>query len=291
MSRRLKKRHWLLLVLVIIAPFAVFLFGKWLEAGRNGGQKFAEPFRIAGNLYYVGANDVTSFLITGPEGHVLIDGGYPGTAKLILASIAKLGFNIRDVKVLLNSEQHFDHAGGLAELQQASGAKLYASEASADVIANGGDDETLMLPMRVFTLTGIARYRAPRVDRRLKDGDPVRVGPIELTANLTPGHTHGCTSWSFPVIEGDRKLLAVHACSLKAMGGMSYPGYEADFDRTFRKLRSLPADVWMTAHAREFGRYRKFLLRGKGQNPFIDPQGYRAHIDSNEAAFKRGVRH
>jgi metallo-beta-lactamase class B len=103
----------LLFLVIIIAPVIVVLFGKWREAGRNGGQKFAEPFEIAGNLYYIGANDVTSFLITSPQGHVLIDGGYPGTAKLIMASITKLGFNIKDVRILLNSEPHFDHAAVL----------------------------------------------------------------------------------------------------------------------------------------------------------------------------------
>src|SRR5215212_11289084 len=134
-----RRRRWLLLLLALITPVAVYGFLEWREGGINGGQKYAEPFRIAGNFYYVGANDVAAFLITGPNGHILIDGGYPGTPPLIMASIARLGFDIRDVKVLLNSEPHFDHAGGLAELQRASGAELWASEASAGVISSGGD--------------------------------------------------------------------------------------------------------------------------------------------------------
>ena len=112
----------------------------WKAKGDLKGQEPAEPFRIAGNFYYVGANDVAAFLITGPEGHVVLDGGYPTTAPMIMASIAKLGFDIKDVKVLLNSEPHPDHAGGLAVLQQASGAELWASDASADALASGGDD-------------------------------------------------------------------------------------------------------------------------------------------------------
>ena len=127
-------------MLLLFVALAIVPFRNWREASRRGGQVFAEPFRIAGNFYYVGANDVSSFLITGPGGHILIDGGYPGTPPLIMQSIAKLGFNIRDVKALLNSEPHYDHAGGLAELQKASGAQLWASDASADVIASGGDD-------------------------------------------------------------------------------------------------------------------------------------------------------
>ena len=132
---RFTKRRWLLILFGLFAVLAVFLFGKWLNevrpATKRGGQQLTEPFRIAGNFYYVGANDIAAFLITGPEGHVLLDGGYPSTALMIMASIAKLGFDIKDVKVLLNSEPHPDHAGGLAVLQHASGAKLWASEASA----------------------------------------------------------------------------------------------------------------------------------------------------------------
>src|SRR3954468_3646305 len=109
--RLIPRRLWLRILLVVLVILAVVLFSAWQTATNNGGQKYAEPFRIAGNLYYVGANDVTSFLITGPEGHVLIDGGYPGTAPMIIASITKLGFRITDVKVLLNSHAHFDHAG------------------------------------------------------------------------------------------------------------------------------------------------------------------------------------
>ena len=122
-------------VLVVLIGLAVvaapFLFRIWKTTVDRGGQGPAEPFRIAGNFYYVGANDVSAFLITGPEGHVVLDGGYPGNAPMIIASIAKLGFDIKDVKVLLNSTPRRDHAGGLAALQQASGAELWASDASA----------------------------------------------------------------------------------------------------------------------------------------------------------------
>jgi len=271
---------------------AVFLGIKWREGTDNGGQKPAEPFRIAGNLYYVGANDIAAFLITGPEGHVLIDGGYPGTPPLIMASIAKLGFDIKDVKVLLNSEHHFDHAGGLAALQEASGAELWASEASAAAMAAGGYDADIPLPMRAIAWA--IRYPAPRVDHVFKDGDTIRVGTTALTAHVTGGHTRGCTSYAFPVRDGDRVLQVVSACSLVVLQGAGYPGYRTDFERTFRVLRSLPADIWVTSHARLFGRYRKFVARADVANPadpFIDPEGYRAYIDSGEARFRRGVVH
>jgi metallo-beta-lactamase class B len=280
-----------------VALGVVVLFGKWMDGTRRGGQKFAEPFRIVGNFYYVGANDVTSFLITGPEGHVLIDGGYPGTPPLIMASIARLGFDIRDVKVLLNSEPHYDHAGGLAELQKASGAELWASEASADAIASGGDDATgTFLPVRVLVWIGILRYPAARVDHRFTDGQTIALGPIKLTAHITGGHTSGCTSWSFPVRDGDRTLNVVSACSLTLLPGMSlvepqkYPGIRAGFEHSFSVLRTLPEDIWVTSHAKEFGRYRKFLERSKSKDSadaFIDRTGYLAYIDSGEVRFRR----
>jgi metallo-beta-lactamase class B len=290
--RRLTRRPWLIVLLGLAAALVVFLFGKWREAGNQGGQKYAEPFRIAGNLYYVGANDVAAFLITGPQGHVLIDGGYPGTPPMIMASIAQLGFDIKDVKVLLNSEPHSDHAGGLAELQKASGAQLWASEASANSIAAGGDDPDILLPLRVLFWTRILGYPAARVDHRFEDGDTVRVGPLALTAHITAGHTRGCTSWSFPVRDGDRVLNVVSACSLIVLGAVRYPEQGADLERSFRVLRSLPADIWVSSHARLWGRYRKFVARDTARNPadpFIDPQGYRAYVDSAEARFRRGV--
>jgi metallo-beta-lactamase class B len=302
MPLQARKRRWLVALLGVVAAFALLVFGlvssgaygNWREASRRGGQQYAEPFRIAGNLYYVGANDTAAFLLTGPEGHVLIDGGYPGTAPMIAASIAELGFNIRDVKVLLNSEAHYDHAGGLAELQQASGGELWASDASANVIAAGGDDPDLFLPMRALFWTGFSRYPAPHVDHRFKDGDTIRVGPVALTAHITGGHTRGCTSWSFRVQDGERALDVVSACSLVVMQGLRYEGYASDFERTFRVLRSLPADIWVTSHARLFGRYRKFVARGTAKNPadpFIDPEGYRAYIDNGEAQFRSGIVH
>jgi metallo-beta-lactamase class B len=293
-SRRSGRPRWLLVLLGLAAALLVFLFGRWKENADRGGQKYAEPFRIAGNFYYVGANDVASFLITGPQGHVLIDGGYPGTAPMIMASIAELGLDIRDVKVLLNSEPHFDHAGGLAALQRASGAELWASAVSARAIESGGDDPDIFLPLRVLNWARITRYPAARVDHVFEDGDTVRVGPIALTAHITGGHTRGCTSWSFPVRDGERTLNVVSACSLVVLQGSRYAEQRADLERTFRVLRSLPADIWVTSHARLWGRYRKFVASRTASDPvapFVDPDGYRAYIDSGEARFRRGVVH
>jgi metallo-beta-lactamase class B len=292
-----------MLVLGLPAVGAVFVLRAW--AANGSGQQPVEPFRIAGNFYYVGANDVTSFLIAGPEGHVLIDGGYSDTPPLILASIAKLGFDIRDVKLLLNSEPHMDHAGGLSALQQASEGELWASQASANVIASGGDDPSsavfgggekpaavlVGLALHALSWIGAGSYSPARVDHRFTDGDTIRIGPIAITAHITGGHTRGCTSWSFKVRDRDRDLDVVSACSLKVVLGARYPEQGADLERSFRVLRSLPVDIWVTSHARLWGRYRKFVASRTAKNPtdsFVDPEGYRAYIDTAETEFRSG---
>jgi metallo-beta-lactamase class B len=292
---RTRKGRLVVLGVLSALVLGLVLVGRWLNATKVGGQQPAEPFRIAGNFYYVGANDIAAFLITGPEGHVLLDAGYPSTAPMIMASIAKLGFDIRDVKVLLNSEPHADHAGGLGVIQQASGAALWASEASADVIATGGDDPDMLLPVRALVWLGvIGRYPPARVDHRFKDGDTIRLGPVALTAHITAGHTRGCTSWSFLVRDGDRVLHVVSVCDPGVLALSRYPEQTADRERSLRVLRSLPVDIWVTNHARAWGRYRKFVASATVKNPvdpFIDPEGYRAYIDRAEAELRSGRMH
>ena len=288
------KRYRLVVLLGLVSALALVLVGRWLNATKRGGQGPAEPFRIAGNLYYVGATDAAAFLITGPEGHIVLDGGYPSTAPMIIASIAKLGFSIKDVKVLLNSEPHPDHGGGLGVLQQASGAELWASEASAYTLASGGDDPDGVLPLRALVWIGVLGYPKMRVDHRFKDGDTVRLGPLALTAHITGGHTRGCTSWSFSVRDQERILNVVSACDLGVPGLRRYAEQAADLERSFRILRSLPVDIWVTCHARWWGRYRKFVASSTAKNPtdpFIDPDGYRAYIDSAERDFRNGRVH
>lgn len=288
------KRYKLVFLLGLGSVLALVLIGRWLNATKRGGQGPAEPFRIAGNLYYVGATDAAAFLITGPEGHLVLDGGYPTTAPMIIASIAKLGFSIKDVKVLLNSEPHPDHGGGLGVLQQASGAELWASEASAYTLASGGDDQDAVLPLRALVWIGVLGYTRMRVDHRFKDGDTIRLGPLALTAHITVGHTRGCTSWSFSVRDGERILNVVSACDLGILGLTRYSEQAADLERSFRVLRSLPVDIWVTCHARWWGRYRKFVASSTAKNPtdpFIDPDGYRAYIDTAERDFRSGRVH
>ena len=295
MSIDFTKPRQLAVLVAVLGVVGLIFLGRWANATKIGGQGPAEPFRIAGNFYYVGATDAAAFLITGPEGHVVLDAGYPTTARLVKASIARLGFDIRDVKVLLNSEPHPDHAGGLAVLQQASGAQLWASDASANSLASGGDDPDAILPLRTLVWLGVAgSYPPPRVDHRFEDGDTIRVGPVALTAHITGGHTRGCTSWSFQVRDGDRLLNVVSACDLGVLATLQYPEQAADRERSIRVLRGLPADIWVTCHARWWGRYRKFVASTTAKNavdPFIDPEGYRAYLDAAEAELREGRTH
>ncbi len=290
--RQFTRAEVLVVILAVgIAP-AVFMGRAWKANVDRGGQQPAEPFRIAGNFYYVGANDLAAYLITGPEGHIVLDGGKASTAPMIMASIAKLGFDIKDVKALLNSAPRPDHAGGLAALQQASHAELWASEVSADVIAAGGDDPDMALPLRA--LVRLLGFPPARVDHRFKDGDTIRIGPIALTAHVTGGAARGCTSWSFQVRDRDRELHVVSVCPLDVTIGMRYPGQAADRERSLRRLRSLRADIWVTNRARPWGRYRKFLASAEADDPvapFIDPAGYRAYLDAAEAELRAGVVH
>lgn len=279
-----------------LAIIIVVLGSLWRSAiARNRG-KPDEPFRIAGNLYYVGNAGVTSFLLTGPQGHVLIDGGYPESAPAVIASIGKLGFDIHDVKVLLNTHAHSDHAGGLRALQEASGAQLWISEGDAAAIAAGRNSADRALgPLRYLAMLGFGKFPVPRIDHQFKDGDTVRVGPIELTAHVTAGHTRGCTSWSFPVHDGDRELLAVDICSLTLFPFVSlvepesYPGIRADFERSFQTLRSLPADIFLASHADMFEMHRKHLEQARATDPvapFLDHAGYLSYVDRSERRFR-----
>jgi len=240
-----------------------------------------EPFRIAGNLYYVGANDIASYLVATPEGHILLDGGFVETVPLIRESVKKLGFKIEDVKILLNTHAHYDHAGGLAELKKLTGAKLHASEADAPALARGGKDDPLFGDQYLFP--------SVKADRLVKDGDTVTLGGSTLTARLTPGHTAGCTTWTMKV-DG---LNAVVVCSTSVLPMMklgaepSYPGIAEDYARTFRTLRALPCDLFLAAHASFYNMKDKVgLLKKEGANPFIDPDGYRSYLDRNEKIFR-----
>jgi metallo-beta-lactamase class B len=277
----------------LLLGLAGLAFTQWRAAIKRNRSIPDEPFRIAGNLYYVGHTGVTAFLLAGPEGHILIDGGYPEHGPLIIESIAKLGFDVRDVRILLNSHAHSDHAGGLRDLQEASGAELWVSRGDSAVLADGGRGDKALGPARFAWYLGALRFRAPRIDRTFADGDTVRLGPLRAVAHVTPGHTRGCTSWAIPLSEGDVDLLAVNVCSLTlfpfvSLDSGAYPEIRADFETSFERLRSLSADIFLASHASWFGLHGKNRRRretGDSIAPFIDPDGYRTFIARAEQIY------
>lgn len=236
-------------------------------------QPFA-PFRVIGNIHYVGAG-VSSFLITTPDGAILLDGGLPETAPLISESIAELGFRVSDIELLLNSHAHFDHAGGLAALKKASHAQLVASAGDAPLLRAGNPDQP-----------------AVTVDRVVNDGDTVELGGTVLTAHVTPGHTPGCTTWTTTVIDAGKPYRVVFFCSTsvvdRLVGNRHYPGIVADYERSFTALRAIPADVFLGPHPEFFQMAAKReRMKAGGPNPFIDPGEFRRYIDQSERKFRQ----
>ena len=265
---------------------AALLAATLLAAASQDGNAPVEPFRIADNLYYVGSSDIGVYLVTTPAGHILIDGGYASTAPLIEASIARAGFKVQDVKILLNTQGHADHAGGFAALKKRTGAQLMVSAADADVIERGGT--------RDFSLGDSLTFPAATVDRRLKDGDTVTLGGRTLTAHLTPGHTMGCTTWTFDTTDRGRTLHVVDLCGLailektRVSGMPAYPGIAKDYERTFATLKALPVDIFIGAHASYYGgmeKAAKAKANPAGPNPFVDPEGFRTAVDGYERRF------
>lgn len=246
-----------------------------------------EPFRIIGNIHYVGTADLASYLITTTDGHVLIDSGLEDEATQLLASIAKLGFNARDIKILLNSQAHFDHAAGLAALKNVSGASLYASEGDRAALESGGRGD--------FAFGDRLTFSPVKADRVVRDGDTVTVGPATLTAHLTPGHTKGTTTWTMVVREAERDYRVAFAGStsinpdVRVRNNAAYPEMFADFARTFAALRALPVDVFLSQHASAYGLADKAarLRAGATPNPFIDPAGYKRWVDAGERSFRK----
>jgi metallo-beta-lactamase class B len=261
-----------------------FLAGTQAPPSHDGNLPFP-PYRVIGNIYYVGADDITSYLITTPQGHIIINSGYEDTPALIQASVLKLGFRMRDIKLLLNGQAHYDHVAGQAALQKMTGAKVIASERDGRVIETGGKAD----PRWGKQTT----YPPVHVDRVVHDGDQVTLGGVTLVAHLTPGHSIGCTTWTMIVKDGGRQYSVVFVGGtsinpgVRFVGHPTYPGIAGDFAKTFRVLRSLPCDVFLGAHGGYYGMIDKYklLMSGARPNPFIDPSGYRVFVDASEKTF------
>ncbi|HLM00603.1 MAG TPA: subclass B3 metallo-beta-lactamase, partial [Pyrinomonadaceae bacterium] len=231
-------------VLFLIVCFSAVTIAQKSEGDREMNQPF-EPFRIIGNVYYVGASDVTSYLITTPRGHILIDAGFEETVPQIKANVAKLGFKIRDIKILLVNHAHYDHCGGLAEIKKLTGARLYASPPDAPVLEDGGASD--------FRFGGDKPLFKPvKVDEILKNNQEIRLGDSILTTHFTFGHTKGATSWTMDVSENNRKYKIVFASSVTTLDyslvdNPKYPRVAEDFADTFATLKNIGAEVFLSS--------------------------------------------
>ncbi len=245
-----------------------------------------DPYRIAGNIYYVGSNDLACFLITTPQGHILINTGFERMAPLLHANVEKLGFKFKDIRYLLNGQAHDDHVAGLASARDASGAKVLVMQGDDDIVEHGGRGD--------FRFDGQTSWRACHVDRVLHDGDTVSLGGVTLVAHLTPGHTKGCTTWTTTVADRGRTLNVVIVGGVSVNPGVKllhnprYPGIVDDYERTFRTLRALSSDLFLGSHGNYYSMQDKIarLKAGAAENPFIDPAGYQRFIDESQARFE-----
>ena len=231
------------------------------------------PFRIVGNVYYVGTYELASYLITTPKGHILINTGLASSAEMIKRNIEALGFKISDVKILLTNQAHFDHMGGMADVQKMSGAKLMADAGDVAVIEDGGNSDYL------FGGKG-ALFQPLKVSRVLHDGDVISLGDMRLILLHHPGHTKGSCSYLFTVQDAKRKYRVLIANMPTALDGVKpgmagYPNVGRDFEYTYGAMPKLKFDIWLAAHASQFDLHKKHKA-GDKYNPaaFMDRAGY-----------------
>jgi metallo-beta-lactamase class B len=291
------------LVPVLLAALAPPLAAQATDTARASQQPAAcpscaewnisqRPFRIHGNAYYVGTHGLSAVLLTSSEGHVLLDGDLPESAPSIVANVRTLGFRIEDVKLILNSHAHFDHAGGIAALQRASGAVVAVSASSALVLGRGasGPDDPQYGVLPSFPPVSNLKVIA--------DGDTLRVGALALTAHFTPGHTPGGTSWSWQSCDEARCLDFVYADSQTPVSAdefyytrsRSYPSALQDFERGFAVLESLRCDVLLTPHPGASGLWDRVEARDHGAvHALVDPAACRRYVATARHQLARRV--
>lgn len=245
------------------------------------------PFRIAGNLYYVGSRGLANYLITTPDGHILINSDLDANVPMIRDSVERLGFKFTDIKILLISHAHWDHNAGSALIKAQTGASYMVMDADVPNVESGGktDFQYGDSPGSLYTPT--------TVDRVLRDGDQVQLGDAVLVAHLTAGHTKGCTTWTMEVSEAGRTYEVVIVGSpnvnpgFKLVNNEKYPQIADDYARGFRVLQSLPGEIFLGAHGSYYGMEAKYArLKAGERDPFVDPAGYRAYVNEREQAFR-----
>ncbi len=239
-----------------------------------------KPFRIAGNIYYVGTNNLACYLITSPGGHILIDTALEESGPIVRANIEALGYKLKYIRIILSSHAHYDHVAGHADMKAATGAQVFATAPDAATLESGGAKGFFPL----------GNYKPVKVDRIIKDGEVVRLGSVALKAHVTAGHTEGNTTWTTTVEENGKKYDVVLVGSMSINDGVrlvnnpTWPGVADAYAKSFQTLKSLPCDIFLGPHAPFFDMEAKVarLAEKPGVNPFIDPEGYRKYITNYE---------
>jgi metallo-beta-lactamase class B len=265
--------------------------GPALAADWNGAQ---EPFALFGNTYYVGTAGLSSVLITSKAGHILLDGTTPQAGAQIAQHIRQLGFRVEDIRYILTSHEHFDHAGGIAALQKLSGATVLASPEAVKVLRTGqpdkGDPQYTGSDDSLPPMTPVAKLRAVR------DGEVVMLGPLAVTAHFTPGHTRGGTSWTWRASEGGKTVDIVFADSLNAVaadgkrfdGNPGYPTARTDIERSMATVAGLQCDVLVSAHPEFSGLWeRKAKQPQLGNAAFIDGNACKVYVAAAQARLQK----
>ena len=275
-------KRWLCLLL--LAPASLL----WAAPNPEGTTPLA-PFRIADNLYYVGSQDLASYLVVTAKGDILINSSLESSPALLKKSVEQLGFHFSDIKILLISHSHADHDAGSAEVKRLTGAKYMVMDGDVPVVESGGAKD-FAYPKDL--------YPAVKVDRVLHDGDQVRLGDAVLVAHKTPGHTRGNTTWTMRAMIGGKPRDVVIVGSWFVNPGYrlvdhpgkpaSYPGIAADYEHSFVVWKSLPCDVFLGAHGQYFDMLAKLerAKTGAGESVWIDPEGYKTALTERQQAFE-----
>jgi metallo-beta-lactamase class B len=231
------------------------------------------PHTIAGNLHYIGTKDLACYLITTPKGHILINTGLGDSTPLLQASARKLGFDLKDTKILLTMQAHYDHTAALAEIQKLSGAKVYATVGDAAYLEDGGKSDPLVLAFADQDF----RFPPVKVDRRLKDGDTVALGGTEVKVISLPGHTRGAAGYSVNGV----LLVNVPSVVVPLIGNKAYPNIVEDYEATFVKLKQLRPTIWVAGHGSQYN-----LSAKHAKGSFADPEGYATAIANAEKTYR-----